>query len=53
VVLFIYREDVYNPETDRKNIADVIVAKHRNGPTGQVQLFFRREFTRFYDMIAP
>jgi replicative DNA helicase len=50
VVLFIYREDVYNPDTDRKNIADVIVAKHRNGPTGQVQLFFRKEYTRFYDL---
>jgi replicative DNA helicase len=50
VVLFIYRDDVYNPDTDRKNIADVIVAKHRNGPTGQVQLFFRKEYTRFYDL---
>ena len=40
VVLFIYREDKYNPDTDRKNIADIIVAKHRNGPVGRVELYF-------------
>ena len=40
VVLFIYREDRYNPDTIRKNIADIIVAKHRNGPVGKVELFF-------------
>jgi replicative DNA helicase len=40
VVLLIYREDRYNPETSRKNIADVIIAKHRNGPVGKVELYF-------------
>jgi len=40
VVLFIYREDRYRPETSRKNIADLIVAKHRNGPIGRVELYF-------------
>lgn len=40
VVLFIYREDRYNPETSRKNIADLIIAKHRNGPVGKVGLYF-------------
>jgi len=40
VVMFIYREDYYNPETDRKNIADIFVKKHRNGPTGQTELYF-------------
>jgi len=40
VVLFIYREDKYNPDTIRKNIADIIVAKHRNGPVGKIELFF-------------
>jgi replicative DNA helicase len=40
VVLFIYREDRYNPDTPRKNIADIIVAKHRNGPVGKVELYF-------------
>ena len=41
MVMFIYRDEVYNPETDRKNIADIIVAKHRNGPVGQVSLYFQ------------
>ncbi len=40
VVLFIYREDRYRPETSRKNIADIIIAKHRNGPVGSVELYF-------------
>jgi len=40
VVLFIYREDRDNPDTGRKNIADIIVAKHRNGPVGKVELYF-------------
>lgn len=40
VVLFIYRESMYKKETDKKNIADIYIAKHRNGPIGIVQLFF-------------
>ena len=40
VVLFIHREDKYRQNTDRKNIADIIVAKHRNGPIGQIELYF-------------
>jgi len=40
VVLFIYREDHYRPDTSRKNIADIIIAKHRNGPIGRVELYF-------------
>lgn len=40
VVLFIYREDKYRPDTERKNIADIIVAKHRNGPVGKIELYF-------------
>lgn len=40
VVMFIYREEYYNPQTERRNIADIIVAKHRNGPVGRVELFF-------------
>jgi len=40
VVLFIYREDRYRPESARKNIADIIIAKHRNGPVGSVELYF-------------
>jgi len=40
VVLFIYREDRYNSDTARKNITDIIIAKHRNGPVGKVELYF-------------
>ncbi|GCE45703.1 replicative DNA helicase [Thermosporothrix hazakensis] len=50
VVLFIYRDDVYNPDSERKNLADIIIAKHRNGPTGEVCLFFNRSQTRFQDI---
>jgi replicative DNA helicase len=50
VVMFIYREDIYNPETERKNIADIIVAKHRNGPVGEISLYFQASQTRFHDL---
>ncbi len=50
IVMFIYRDEVYNPDTDRKNIADIIVAKHRNGPTGQVSLYFQAAQTRYRDL---
>lgn len=47
VVAFIYREDYYNPETDRRGITDILIKKHRNGPTGGVELYFDREKQRF------
>jgi replicative DNA helicase len=47
VVMFIYRDELYNENTERKNIADIIVAKHRNGPTGTVALFFKKELAQF------
>jgi replicative DNA helicase len=47
VVAFIYREEYYNPESDRKNITDIFIKKHRNGPTGAVELYFDREKQRF------
>ncbi|MGZ6005279.1 MAG: replicative DNA helicase [Candidatus Saccharimonadales bacterium] len=47
VVAFIYREDYYNPETDRKNVADILVKKHRNGPTGNIELYFDKDKQRF------
>lgn len=47
VVAFIYREEYYNPETDRKKMADILIKKHRNGPTGNVELYFDREKQRF------
>jgi replicative DNA helicase len=47
IVMFIYREDYYNPETDRQHITDLIISKHRNGPTGKVELYFNPERLRF------
>lgn len=46
VVAFLYREQYYNPETERKNIMDVLIKKHRNGPVGNVELFFDLEKQR-------
>ena len=50
IVMFIYREELYNPETERKNIAEIHVAKHRNGPIGVVPLFFQNTTTHFADL---
>lgn len=47
LVMFIYREDYYNPDTERKGIVDLLIKKHRNGPVGQVELFFDNEKQRF------
>jgi replicative DNA helicase len=47
VVIFIYRDELYNENTERKNIADIIVAKHRHGPTGTVALYFKKELAQF------
>jgi len=50
IVAFVYREDYYNPETDRQHITDLILAKHRNGPTGKVELYFHPERLRFMSL---
>jgi len=50
VVMFIYREDYYDKESENKNITDVIISKHRNGPTGQVQLYFSKNEICFKDL---
>jgi len=50
VVLFIYREDRVRPESQRKGIADIIVAKHRNGPVGRVELFFDERTVTFRNL---
>lgn len=50
IVTFIYREAYYNPETDRQNITDLIIAKHRNGPTGTIELYFHPERLRFMSL---
>jgi replicative DNA helicase len=50
VVMFIYRDDVYNPESADRGVAEIIVAKHRNGPTGSIQLAFVGNYARFANM---
>ncbi len=47
VILFIYRDEVYNPDTPDKGIAEIIIGKQRNGPIGKINLTFLGEFTRF------
>jgi replicative DNA helicase len=46
-VLFIYREELYNPESPDRGTAEIIISKHRNGPTGSTQLAFLDHYTRF------
>ncbi|MFH0831004.1 MAG: replicative DNA helicase [Parcubacteria group bacterium] len=50
VVMFIYREEMYKPETKRKHVAEIHIRKHRNGPTGQINLFFNAEQVRFQNL---
>ena len=47
---FIYRDEVYNPESDDRGLAEIIIAKHRNGPTGTARLVFRPERAEFVNM---
>ena len=50
VVMFIYRDDVYNPESADRGTAELLIAKHRNGPTGKTELAFLGQYTRFANM---
>jgi replicative DNA helicase len=50
VVMFIYRDEVYNAESADRGLAEILVAKHRNGPTGMARLVFRNQYTRFDNM---
>jgi replicative DNA helicase len=50
LVMFIYREDYYIQESEKPGIAEIIIAKHRNGPTGTVELGFIKEFTKFVNL---
>jgi replicative DNA helicase len=52
LIMFIYREEVYEKDTPRKGIADIIVAKQRNGPVGEFRLTFLGEFTKFENLVA-
>ncbi len=50
VVLMMYREDYYEEDTDRRGVTDIFIRKHRNGPTGRVEMMFKAEQMRFYDI---
>jgi len=50
VVLFIHRKDRVNPNTEQKNIVDIIIAKHRNGPIGAIQLYFNEDIVSFRNL---
>jgi replicative DNA helicase len=50
IVMFIYREELYDQETDKKGIAEIHMAKHRNGPLGRIPLRFDAKTTRFQNL---
>ena len=50
VVMFIYRDDYYHPDTEKKGIAEINIAKQRNGPIGTVELVWLPEFTKFANL---
>ena len=50
IVAFIYRDEYYNPETEKKNQAEIIIAKQRNGPVGTVDLIWLGAYTKFVNM---
>lgn len=52
VIMMIYREEVYDKDTTRKGIADIIIAKQRNGPTGEINLTFLGEYTKFENLAS-
>lgn len=52
VILFIYRDDYYNADSKEPGVAEVIIAKHRNGPTGIVKLWFQKQLTKFENLVV-
>lgn len=50
VVMFIYREEMYEPESEKKGIAEILIRKHRNGPVGECQLFFHDRYAKFENL---
>lgn len=53
IIVMLYREEYYNPETPDRGVTEVLIKKHRNGPTGVVKLLFEPEFTRFKNIATP
>jgi replicative DNA helicase len=53
LIMMLYREEYYEPDTPDRGIAEVIITKHRNGPTGTVKLLFEPQFTRFRNLASP
>ena len=53
VVMFLYRDDYYNKDTEHPNEAEVIIAKQRNGPIGTVNLIWKPEYTKFVNAVRP
>lgn len=52
IVMFIYRDEYYNPDTSDKSIAELIIAKHRNGPVGRIKLYFNSSKSKFQDLVG-
>ena len=50
IVMFLYRDDYYNPDSEKKNIAEVILAKHRAGSTGSIDLLWMGNYTKFANL---
>lgn len=53
LIMMLYREEYYDPDTPDRGIAEIIITKHRNGPTGTVKLLFEPQFTRFRNLATP
>ena len=53
LVLMLYRDEYYSPDTPERGIAEIIIAKHRHGPTGIVKLLFDPQFTQFKNLARP
>lgn len=53
LIMMLYRDEYYNPDTPDRGIAEVIITKHRNGPVGTIKLLFEPQFTRFRNLAAP
>jgi replicative DNA helicase len=53
LVIMLYRDEYYNPDTPDRGISEIIITKHRNGPVGTVKLLFEPQFTRFRNLATP